>query len=202
MKRYIAALATAAVALLGLTGCGRDSDVVYRPASFGAPGQCYYVQVPDEAYALVADGLCQPGWAPTLAPSWWTLAYADYLFGPSSYYVAHYVPAGNRVNYASYGNTYVTVHKTEIVAAGKSAKYVGSDGKQTTGEKVAKAAKKSGAGTFGGGTRSGFGGGTRSKPTPSRAGSAPAAGTARSAEQKSSPPKNSKPKTTSKSGRK
>lgn len=165
LKRSSAKLALAVsilAGLLGLTACS-SGDIAYRPAYFGQNGQCYYVQTPLEAQALIADGLCQPGWVPVLAPSAWEYAYAAYLFGPGGFYVSHYVPVGNRVNYNSYSTTFVSVHNSDITKAKsdpKAPKYVGSDGKQYTASKVDSKAKS--ASSFGGGTRTGFGGGNRS----------------------------------------
>lgn len=169
--------------LIGLTACSNNPTVL-RPTVYGvaagAGGSCYYVQSPLEAQALIADGLCQPTWTPTLAPPAWEYAYASYLFAPNSFYMTHYVPVGNRVNYSSYSTTFVTTHRADIDRAKTDTsspyKYTDSKGKTYTAAK-AETVKK---GTFGGGTRTGFGGGNRTGKSSSVFSSGSSSGTAQS----------------------
>jgi hypothetical protein len=158
MKKIVARVAIGAlIAVAGLTACGDDEPDQFVPASFGADGQCYWVESEDEVRVLKDDDLCERNAQPVHAgsdhdSSDWLLFYALYLNSPA--YYNRYVPVAQRTVYVEHRTVYNRTHASEIKAAAPRAKYKGSNGKIYTGDKV-KTSK------FGNGGSRGFGKGTR-----------------------------------------
>jgi hypothetical protein len=107
---------------------------VYVPAAFGENGQCYYVDDPSEATALVAEGSCPSDWTPAPMPVVWHQRYFPYY--SSNAYILAYVLASHRSAYISSESRFGTTYQAGIAAAVKSAVYRGSSGQQVTGDKV------------------------------------------------------------------
>ncbi|MGH9011058.1 MAG: hypothetical protein ACRDYF_14585 [Acidimicrobiia bacterium] len=163
MKRWVVA-ALAVTGLLVATGCSKPERVAYRPISYGADNQCWYVDDPEEVRHLVQDGLCHANWAATPMPDHWRMRYWNYYSSPSYYDV--YVPPGRRLTYAASQRSWGEARRTDIETASRQATYLGSNGKAVTAEKI-------GVAKYGGGNRFGpvgtkFGGGART-PTPNPA---------------------------------
>ncbi len=163
MRLIIAALGAA---LLGgtLAACGSlsgdDGPVTYAPAAYWQSvdnvRECFYADDTQEAYNLIAAGLCPAGSIPTPMPLTWEQTYWSYYSSPAYYNT--YIPATYRTRY-----THVTVvhfsttYKTQINAASSRAVYKASNGSTVSGSKV-------NTKQFGGGSRSSlsYGGGSRS----------------------------------------
>lgn len=173
--RRLATVLAGVVLAAGLGACGGGQAVAYRPASFGVPGQCYYLHDPLEAMALQRAGLCEAGWMPTIMPLAWHQMYAPYYASPR--YINIYVPSEQRTAFRRTEQTWGAANKGVIAAQAKQAKYLGSNGKTVTADKIG--ATKYGAGNRFGPSGTKFGGGSGrggSKPvagTPSKAPAAP-----------------------------
>jgi hypothetical protein len=192
MKR-IGLAVVLAVALLGSGGCGGGGQhVAYRPAAFGVPGQCYYVNSPAEAISLQAAGLCEPGWAPTIMPMAWHSMYYPYYSSPS--YYRTYVPAASRTVYAQSEKSWGSSNKSSIATEAKKATYQGSNGKTVTADKIG--ATKYGAGNRFGDPKTKFGGGSRNATNPAPTVTPPSV----SAKTPQSPSAPSKPSTKASGG--
>jgi hypothetical protein len=144
------------IATVGLTACGEAKADEFIPATYGADGQCYYVESEEEVRVLKDDGLCEQADRPVHAGSDsastdWLLFYALYLNSPA--YYNHYVPAATRTVYIERRTEFNRVNDAKIKEYAPRAKYKGNDGKIYTGNKVK-------PGQFGNGGK-GFGGGTR-----------------------------------------
>jgi len=117
---------------------------------------CYYTTTTQEAYNLIAAGLCPAGAIPTPMPLSWEQMYWSYWSSPAYYNT--YLPASYRSTY-----THVTIvhfstaYRTQIKDASAKAVYKSSAGGTVTGSKVNTA-------QFGGGSRTtkSYGGGSRS----------------------------------------
>lgn len=165
MKKIILSIILAAAIL---AGCGGGHPIAYRPIAYGENNQCYYVNNPAEVITLQAQGLCQPGWAPTLMPLYWHQRYYPYYSSPAYYNV--YVPVASRSVYITSERTWGSSNKTAIATASREATYKGSNGKTVPASKI-------GAAKYGGGARFGpegtkFGGGSARTGTPSQTPSA------------------------------
>jgi hypothetical protein len=158
-------LAVLAAALTGgaLSGCslGDDSDPTYTPAAYyqtvGGVYECYYTTTTQEAYSLMAAGLCPAGSMPTPMPLSWEEMYWSYWSSPAYYNT--YLPVGYRSTY-----TRVTIvhfsstYKSQISAASSKAVYKSSAGGTVSGSKVNTTQFGSGSRatkSYGGGSRSG-----------------------------------------------
>lgn len=144
------------IAVAGLTACGEAKADEFIPATYGADGQCYYVESEEEVRVLKDDGLCEQADRPTQASSTtsgteWLLLYALFLNSPA--YYDRYVPAATRTVYIERRTEFNRVNDAKIKEYAPRAKYRGNDGKIYTGDKVK-------PGQFGNGGK-GFGGGTR-----------------------------------------
>lgn len=120
----------------------------YGMAAYGQNGQCYYIDSPQEATALIAAGLCPAAWVPTLMPLAWHEEYLDYYNSPV--YQA-YVPASYRPGWsAQWGpsSPWYQSNKTTIVVIQKKAVY-----KDTSGNTVAATAIPSSKMSFGSGVK-------------------------------------------------
>jgi len=161
--RRIALGLLAAALIVSTAACGSgygDDDATYTPAAYyqtvGNVYECYYADDTQEAYNLIAAGLCPAGAIPTRMPLSWEQEYWGYYSSPAYYSV--YMPAAYRAHY-----THVTVvsfsrtYRTQISAASSRAVYRSSSGGTVAGSKVNSA-------RFGGGSRSSvsYGGGSRS----------------------------------------
>lgn len=153
MSRHTASLAVAAalvsaVSVGTLSACATHHHVVavtgqpaapmaYSPPALGANGMCYYLDDPQEAYNLIAAGLCQPGWRPTLMPPAFHAMYADYLASPA--YYNNYVPLKYRgrweTQWGSHSDYYVQ-NRTYIITQEKQAVYKGSNGATVTASAI------------------------------------------------------------------
>jgi hypothetical protein len=174
LRRLAAALGLA-VAASALSACGPSSNapVSYAPAAYyqvvNNVNECYYVQDPAEATALMRAGLC-PSSIPTLAPQVWLETYWNYYESPAYYNT--YMPVSVRHTYISV--TVVKYNHTPSFTSGvrrysASAVYRGSNGSTVRGySSIGKSSFTStapvGAKTYGGGSRNGttYGGGSRS----------------------------------------
>ena len=102
MKKMILGLFLALSVLIAGCGLGEDEWVasdVYQPRYMGENATCYYIDDPNEAEALLADGLCQPTWRVAQAPPYWMARYAPYYDSPAYYEV--YVRPDRRSLYQS-----------------------------------------------------------------------------------------------------
>lgn len=121
-----------AVAALLLAGCDAHQhhaapvDVSYSMVAYGENGHCYFIDDPAEATALLAAGLCQPGWVAYRAPLSWEEEYWSYYSSPA--YVSVYVPVRSRTVYTTHITTFHTTYSTQITAASKNATYKNSTG--------------------------------------------------------------------------
>lgn len=144
LKRRLATATAVGLLAATATGCGTHhhtvvvqtpaAPVAYAPTSMGANGHCYYLDDPQEAYNLIAAGLCQPGWTPMMMPVDFHYAYADYLASPAYYNT--YVPVRYRSGWNNQWGTKSTFYTTNITiihTKEKTATYKGSDGKPYTG---------------------------------------------------------------------
>ena len=163
------ALGVAAAVLIGsAAACGSgsgDDDPTYTPAAYyqtvGNVYDCYYLTSTQEAYNLMAAGLCPAGSIPTPMPLGWEETYWDYWSSPAYYNT--YIPASYRSTYTHvtivhFSNTY----RSQIKSASAKAVYKSSTGGTVTGSKANTA-------QFGGGSRTtkSYGGGSRSGGSPS-----------------------------------
>jgi hypothetical protein len=170
--RRIAAVLGLAVAATALSACGPDDNtpVSYAPAAYyqvvNNVNECYYVQDPAEATALMNAGLC-PSSIPTLATQVWLETYWNYYSSPAYYNT--YMPPSARHTYTSV--TIVRYNHTPSFTSGvrrysASAVYRGSNGSTVRGySSISKSSFTSTAPkTYGGGSRNGttYGGGSRS----------------------------------------
>jgi len=143
LKRRLATATAAGLLAATATACATHHHVVavqqpaaasvVGPAAYGQNGQCYYLDDPQEALNLIAAGLCQPGWRPTVMPLDWHYTYADYYASPA--YLT-YVPLSYRSGWANQWGTKSTFYTTNITIIHnkeKTATYKGSDGKPITG---------------------------------------------------------------------
>lgn len=151
LKRIINPTIALGVLAAGAVACGSAGTVSYAPAAYGQTVggvfQCYWVDYPQEATALINAGLCPPGAVPVHMPASWLNEY--FLYYDSSSYYGTFVPATYRTRYVSTETTYYHVHQVTIVSAEKTARYKGSNGKIVTGSKL-----KTGKTTFGSGSSS------------------------------------------------
>ena len=124
------ATATAATLLAATTAACTTTHttavpVTAAPAAYGAPDNgrfdCYYLQNPSEATALINAGLCPAGSVPTLMPLYWHEEYYSYYASPAYYNT--YVPLTYRSAWASQQNSFYTQYKTTIVVVQKNATY-------------------------------------------------------------------------------
>lgn len=161
--RLISATLAAALAGATLAGCSLsdDGDPSYTPAAYyqtvGNVYECYYTTTTQEAYSLIAAGLCPAGSMPTRMPLSWEEEYWDYYSSPVYYNT--YLPASYRSTY-----THVTIvhfsstYRTQIKTAASRAVYKSSSGGTVAGSKVNTKQFGSGSRTtksYGGGSRSG-----------------------------------------------
>ncbi len=161
--RLIPVALAAALAAGALAACSNDdnSDQSYTPAAYyqtvGNVYECYYTTTTQEAYSLIAAGLCPAGAIPTQMPLSWEEEYWDYYSSPV-YYNA-YLPVSYRSTY-----THVTIvhfsstYRTQIKTASARAVYKSSSGGTVAGSKVNTKQFGSGSRTttsYGGGSRSG-----------------------------------------------
>lgn len=152
-----ALVATASLATLAACGTTHHAVVVtsqpaapaaYSMNAYGQNGQCYYIDSTQEATALIAAGLCQPGWVPTLMPLSWHEEYLDYYNSPA--YMT-YVPASYRsvwLNQWGPRSTWYQQNKTTIIVVQKNATY-----KDPSGKPVAASAIPSSRMSFGAGVK-------------------------------------------------
>lgn len=164
--RLIPALLTAAIAAVTLSACGSSSNPTYAPAAYwqtvGNVHECYYTTTPQEAYNLVAAGLCPAGSIPTLMPVSFEEEYFDYYSSPA--YYDTYMPVSYRSTYAHVTVVHFsTTYRTQIKAASAKAVYKSSSGGTVSGSKVNTKSFGSGSRSttsYGGGSRSGSGSGS------------------------------------------
>lgn len=169
-----ALVATASTATLAACGnthhhvvvTSQPAAVSYAPAAYGQNGQCYYLDDPQEALSLIAAGLCQPGWRPTLMPLYWHQEYYSYY--ASDAYMDAYVPRSYWGSYHTQQNNFYTVNKTTIINVQKNAVYKGSNGAT-----VAASALPSSKLSFGAGVKPSMSFGSVAPPKPDN--SAPSA---------------------------
>ena len=185
-----AAIAVAATAALTLTGCVHQHhaapvDVSYSMVAYGENGHCYYIDDPTEATALLAAGLCQPGWVAYKAPLTWEEEYWAYYSSPA--YVTVYVPVRSRTVYTTHITTFHTTYSTQITAASKNATYKNSTGATVKPTGTLKFSSGGGTVNNGGNMR----GGASAKPSsaPSKAPSATNLGNMRGSAPQASPAK-------------
>lgn len=164
-RRVRLILAVLAASLFGtvLTACGSDdgSDPSYTPAAYyqtvGNVYECYYADDMQEAYNLIAAGLCPAGSIPTAMPLSWEQEYWPYYSSPAYYNT--YMPAAYRSRYTHITIVHFsTTYRTQIKTASARAVYKSSTGGTVTGSKVNTTQFGSGSRTaksYGGGSRSG-----------------------------------------------
>lgn len=120
-RTFAAAGAAIVIGAAALTGC--SSPTPYAPTSYGASGQCYYVDHPAEVIALQRAGLCPVNWGAYPAPTWYRARYADYFDSPA--YYDHYVPVSVRKVYVTHVTTWNRANagtvKAQRVYVGKNA---------------------------------------------------------------------------------
>lgn len=160
-RPWITAILGAALTAAALTACGSTDDPSYTPAAYwqtvGNVHECYYVDDAQEAYNLVAAGLCPAGSIPTLAPLTWQEEYWSYYSSPAYYNT--YMPVAYRSHYTSVTVVrFSSTYRTQISAASSKAVYRSSSGGTVSGSKVN--TKQFGSGSrsstsYGGGSRSG-----------------------------------------------
>jgi len=187
-KKIIAGALTAAGLAAGLSACGSGWDdsapVTYAPAAYWQTvsnvRECYYLTSTQEAYNLMAAGLCPAGSMPTPMPMSWEEEYWDYWSSPVYYNT--YVPTSYRSHYTSV--TIVTLNHSSSFQRGVStlssrAVYKSSTGGTVTGSKVSTT-------SFGSGSRTttSYGGGSRSNSNSSSSGSRSSYSVSRSAGRK------------------
>lgn len=154
----VGAALVAAASVSTLAACGDTHHhvaqqpvvaVAYTPQYLGENGMCYYLDDPAEALALIAAGLCQPGWRPTVMPLAFHATYADYLASPAYYNT--YPPVQYRAGWTNqWGpkSTFYTQNTTIIINNEKKAVY-----KDNTGKTVAATAIPSAKPSFGSGVK-------------------------------------------------
>jgi len=160
--RLLLALLAGALFAATLTACSSDgnSDASYTPAAYyqtvGNVYECYYADDTQEAYNLIAAGLCPAGSIPTQMPLSWEQEYFGYYSSPAYYNL--YMPAAYRSHYTSVTVVHFSsTYRSQISAASSKAVYKSSKGGTVAGSKV-------NTKQLGGGSRSGtsYGGGSRS----------------------------------------
>lgn len=170
-KSRLTAVTATAVLACAISACAdtpaQPTNLV--PQAYGVPGQCYYLDDPAEALALIAAGLCPTGWVPTVMPLLWHEQYYRYYASPAYYNT--YVPVSYRASWPAQQNNFYTVNKVTIVNVQKQATYKDSKGKTVPGSKVNDKVTfgngvKATTG-FGNGTNGGTTGGSVPKPAPS-----------------------------------
>lgn len=171
IRRLALLLVGALTAIAALAGCSSGTPVSYAPAAYGQNGDCYYVDSPAEATALLAAGLCPAGWVAYPAPLVWRESYYPYYSSPA--YYGRYVPVSYRTVYVTHETTFHTTYSSAITTASSKATYKTSTGKTVTGT-TAKMKFSTGSGsnsTMGGGslrggsTKASSGGSGTSKTT-------------------------------------
>lgn len=149
-----AALFTTAT-LATLAACGtthRHVVVTSQPAAYsmnayGQNGQCYYIDDPAEATALIAAGLCQPSWRPYPMPLSWHEEYLDYYNSPAYYNT--YVPVSYRSGWANQwgpNSSWYRQNKTTIIVVQKNAVYKDPSGKPIAATAIPSSKMSFGAG--------------------------------------------------------
>jgi uncharacterized membrane protein YgcG len=180
IPRRVAVLMAGAVFAGTLAACGSSDDsaaATYTPAAYWQSvnnvRECYYVQDAQEAYNLMAAGLCPVGSIPTPMALSWEEAYWDYYSSPAYYNT--YVPVSYRTRYRSVTVVHFsTTYRTQIKTASAKAVYKSSAGGTVTGSKVN--TKQFGSGSrsttsYGGGSRGGSGSGSSSSRSSGYSGS-------------------------------
>jgi len=164
--RLIPALLIGAMFATGVAACGGssdDSDPTYAPAAYWQSvsnvRECFYMDDTQEAYNLIAAGLCPAGSIPTPAPLTWRETYWSYYSSPAYYNT--YIPVGYRTHYTSVTVvSFSRTYKTQISSLSSKAVYKSSSGGTVSGSKVNTKSFGSGSRStqsFGGGSRSGSG---------------------------------------------
>lgn len=174
LKKIALGLSLLLAALATLCGCGSISggdDPTYTPAAYyqavNNVYECYYLTSTQEAYNLMAAGLCPQGSMPTPMPMSWEEEYWDYWSSPAYYNT--YIPTTYRSHYTSV--TIVTLNHSSsfqrnVSTLSSKALYKSSAGGTVSGSKVSTT-------SFGGGSRTAksYGGGSRSNSNSSSSGS-------------------------------
>lgn len=171
-RKWIAAIAAIIVAGAVLTACSSHTTYAGGPPqldAYGESGRCYYIDSPDEAYALQQAGRCPRNWSPSPMPASWRSSHA-YFYDSPDYYNT-YVPASRRTTYVSSVKTYertnpgivrtaprVTQRKSVSQFGGGNGRtggdYTSSRSTQTRRASTGTSTRKSGS-SFGGGSRGG-----------------------------------------------
>lgn len=149
MKKLLLTLLLALA--VALTGCGLNlgedqwvASDVFQPRYMGENATCYYIDDPNEADALLVDGLCQPSWRVARAPAYWVARYAPYYDSPAYYNV--YVRPDRREYFSRNQTAWESANKGLIENERKSATWINAKREPVPGTKIDYATSSFGSG--------------------------------------------------------